>query len=136
MSVVSEFKEFAVKGNVVDMAVGVIIGAAFGRIVTSFVADVVTPPLGLLMGGAGFVHLQIVLKEATGDTPGVVIAYGKFLQAAFDFLIVAFAIFLAIRAVNRLRRQEPAPPPATPEPTPTERLLGEIRDALRGKASE
>jgi len=131
MSVLSEFKAFAVKGNVVDMAVGIIIGAAFGKIVSSFVGDVVMPPLGILIGGVDFSDLAITLKAAQGSAPAVVLAYGKFIQTVIDFLIVAFAIFMGVKAINRLRHHEevkPAPPPA---PTKEELLLGEIRDLLK-----
>jgi large conductance mechanosensitive channel protein len=98
MGVISEFKAFAVKGNVVDMAVGIIIGAAFGKIVSSFVGDVVMPPLGLLIGGVDFSDLAITLKAAAGDAPAVVVAYGKFIQSVIDFIIVAFAIFMGVKA--------------------------------------
>ena len=135
MSVIQEFKEFAVKGNVVDLAVGVIIGAAFGKIVSSFVGDVVMPPLGALLGGMNFADLAVTIKEASGKSPAVVMAYGKFLQAVVDFVIVAFVIFMAIKGINRLKREkaveEAAAPPATPEPTVQEKLLIEIRDLLR-----
>ena len=135
MSVIQEFKEFAVKGNVVDLAVGVIIGAAFGKIVSSFVGDVVMPPLGVLLGGMNFADLAVTIKEASGKSPAVVIAYGKFLQAIVDFLIVAFVIFMSIKGINRLKREkaveEAAAPPAPPEPTLQEKLLAEIRDLLR-----
>ena len=104
MGVISEFKAFAVKGNVVDMAVGIIIGAAFGKIVSSFVGDVVMPPLGLLIGGVDFGDLAITLKAAQGNVPAVVLAYGKFIQSVVDFLIVAFAIFMGVKAINRLNR--------------------------------
>lgn len=134
MSMLSEFKEFAVKGNVVDMAVGVIIGGAFGKIVSSFVSDVVTPPLGLLVGGVNFNDLAITLKAAAGDAPAVVISYGKFLQSVFDFTIVAFVIFMVIKAINSAKRQEPVPPPPPPpEPSKEEILLSEIRDILKAK---
>lgn len=134
MGMMSEFKEFAVKGNVVDMAVGVIIGGAFGKIVSSFVSDVVTPPLGLLVGGINFNDLAITLKAAAGDAPAVAISYGKFLQSAFDFIIVAFVIFMVIKAINSAKRQEPAPPPPPPpEPSKEEILLSEIRDILKAK---
>lgn len=131
MSVLKEFREFAVKGNVVDMAVGIIVGAAFGKIVSSAVADVVTPPLGLLIGGIDFSGLAILLKG--GDHP-VVIAYGKFLQNVFDFTIQAFAIFLLVKGINFLRRRDEEqkaidPPP----PTKEEMLLTEIRDLLRNR---
>lgn len=128
MSLAREFKEFAVKGNVVDMAVGVIIGGAFGKIVSSFVSDVVTPPLGLLVGGVDFRDLSFVLKPAAGEAPAVVLKYGVFVQSVFDFLIVAMAIFAAVKVINKLKR---VPPPATPEVPRQELLLAEIRDALR-----
>ncbi|MEW5823506.1 MAG: large-conductance mechanosensitive channel protein MscL [Pseudomonadota bacterium] len=134
MSIVKEFREFAVRGNVVDMAVGIIIGAAFGKIVSSFVEDVVMPPLGVLIGGVNFTDLAITLKAATADAPAVMLAYGKFLQTVFDFTIIAFAIFLAVKLINRLRQQEeakPSVPSAPPEPSAEERLLTEIRDLLR-----
>jgi len=127
-----EFKEFAMRGNVVDMAVGIIIGAAFGKIVTSFVSDVIMPPLGLLIGNVDFTALEWVLG-ASGAEDAPVIRYGAFIQTVFDFVIVAFAIFLAIKAMNRLKRAEEAapPPPAPPEPSDEVKLLTEIRDALK-----
>jgi len=132
MKLVDEFKQFAVKGNVVDMAVGVIIGAAFGKIVSSLVADVVMPPLGVLIGGIDFSHFQIVLREAVGpDTPAVTLKYGVFLQAIFDFTIVAIAVFALIKLINTLRRKEEAKPAAPPEPPKQELLLTEIRDLLK-----
>lgn len=133
MSMVQEFKKFAMRGNVVDMAVGIIIGAAFGKIVSSFVADVIMPPLGLLLGGVDFKDLAIVLKEAVGDTPAVVIAYGQFIQTIVDFLIIAFAIFMAIKVMNSLKAKEEEAPAAPPEPTKEEVLLTEIRDILKQK---
>jgi large conductance mechanosensitive channel len=131
MGILKEFKEFAVKGNVVDLAVAVIIGAAFGKIVTSFVADIVMPPLGLLIGGVNFTDLAVTLKEAAGKAPAVVWAYGKFLQAVFDFTIIAFAIFLAVKGINRLKREDAAAPQAPPAPPRQEVLLEEIRDLLK-----
>lgn len=131
MSVLSEFKAFAVKGNVVDMAVGIIIGAAFGKIVSSFVGDVIMPPLGLLIGGVDFSDLAITLRAAVGDAPAVVLAYGKFIQTVIDFIIVAFAIFMGVKAINRLRRQEEKKPAAPAAPSKEELLLGEIRDLLK-----
>jgi len=125
----TEFRAFVMRGNVVDLAVGVVIGAAFGRIVTSLVGDVIMPPIGLVIGGVDFSQLAWILKPAVGDKPAVVLGIGKFLQAIVDFLVVAFVIFLVVKAVNRMRREEPPPPPAGP--SPTERLLGEIRDLLR-----
>jgi len=133
MSLISEFKAFAVRGNVIDMAVGIIVGAAFTKIVSSFVADVVTPPLGILIGGVDFSDLAIVLKEAVGDTPAVTLSYGSFIQTVFDFTIVAFAIFLAIKAINHLKRKEAEAPSAPPAPSKEEILLTEIRDALRAQ---
>lgn len=131
MSVLKEFKAFAVKGNVVDMAVGIIIGAAFGKIVSSFVGDVIMPPLGLLIGGVDFSNLAFVLKPAVGDTPAVVLAYGKFIQTVVDFLIVAFAIFMGVKVINRLKHEEAKAPSVPPVPTKEELLLGEIRDILK-----
>lgn len=129
MSILKEFKEFAVKGNVVDLAVGIIIGAAFGKIVTSVVADVIMPPIGLLIGGVDFSDLVITLKAAEGASPAVVISIGKFLQTIIDFTIIAFAIFLLIKVINKVKAKEPA---ATVTP-PQELLLTEIRDLLRDK---
>jgi len=106
MSLINEFKAFAVRGNVVDMAVGIVIGAAFGKIVSSFVDGVIMPPLGLLIGGVDFSDLAIVLKDAVGDAPAVLLRYGSFIQTVVDFLIIAFAIFMAIKAINHLKRKE------------------------------
>ena len=131
MSLLKEFKEFAVKGNVVDMAVGIIVGAAFGKIVSSLVADVVMPPIGVLLGGVDFSDLAITVRAATETAPAVVIAYGKFIQTMLDFTIIAFVIFMAIKGLNKLRRQEEAAPSAPPEPTKEELLLTEIRDLLK-----
>ena len=134
MSILKEFKTFAVKGNVVDMAVGIIIGAAFGKIVSSFVGDVFTPALGLLIGGVDFSDLVITLKAAQGDIPAVVIAYGQFIQTIIDSIIIAFAIFMGIKGINRLKREEEAAEEAPAEPaTPSneEVLLSEIRDLLK-----
>ena len=133
MGVISEFKAFAVKGNVIDMAVGIIIGAAFGKIVTSFVGDVIMPPIGLLIGGVDFSDLAITLKAASGDAPAVVLAYGKFIQSLIDFVIVAFAIFMGIKAINQLKREEAVAPTLPPVPTKEEVLLGEIRDLLKAQ---
>lgn len=134
MSILKEFKTFAVKGNVVDMAVGIIIGAAFGKIVSSFVGDVFTPALGLLIGGVDFSDLVITLKAAQGDIPAVVIAYGQFIQTIIDFTIIAFAIFMGIKGINRLKREEEVAeeaPAAEPEQSNEEVLLSEIRDLLK-----
>ena len=133
MSMIKEFKDFAVKGNVVDMAVGIIIGAAFGKIVSSFVGDVIMPPIGVLLGGVDFSDLALTLKDATGDVPAVVIGYGNFVQTLIDFTIIAFAIFIAVKAINSLKRKEEEAPAAPPKPTPEEVLLTEIRDLLKQK---
>lgn len=133
MSIINEFKAFAVKGNVVDMAVGIIIGAAFGKIVSSFVGDVIMPPLGLLIGGVDFSDLAITLKAAEGDIPAVVLAYGRFIQTVIDFIIIAFAIFMGVKAINRLKREEAAAPSVPPAPSPQEVLLTEIRDLLKNQ---
>ena len=131
MSMMKEFKEFAVKGNVLDMAVGIIIGASFGKIVASFVGDVIMPPIGLLLGGVNFSGLKITLKEAAGDVAAVTLNYGSFIQMVVDFAIVAFAVFLLVKAVNSLKRQEKAAVAAAPKPSNQEVLLAEIRDLLR-----
>lgn len=131
MSIVKEFKEFAIKGNVIDMAVGIVIGASFGKIVSSFVADVIMPPIGVLIGGIDFSNLAITIKEASGDVPAVVVSYGKFIQTAVDFTIIAFAIFIVVKGINSLKRKEEAAPPPPPEPTAQEVLLTEIRDLLK-----
>ena len=133
MGVLKEFREFAVKGNVVDMAVGIIIGAAFGKIVSSLVSDVVTPPLGYVIGGVDFTKLAVTLPAITEGAEAVTIRYGAFLQTVFDFAIVAFAIFLLIKLINRVRRKEEAAP-APPAPPPRQEvLLEEIRDLLKEK---
>ncbi|MEQ1531714.1 MAG: large-conductance mechanosensitive channel protein MscL [Methylococcales bacterium] len=133
MSMLQEFKEFAVKGNVIDLAVGVIIGGAFGKIVSSFVADVVMPPIGVLVGGVDFTKLAVTLKDKVGDVPAVTLNYGNFLQTTFDFLIVAAAIFIAVKFINKLKKEEAPAPAAAPEPTKEELLLTEIRDLLKAK---
>ncbi|MGX5728041.1 large-conductance mechanosensitive channel protein MscL [Metapseudomonas otitidis] len=136
MSLLSEFKAFAVKGNVVDMAVGIIIGAAFGKIVSSFVGDVVMPPVGLLVGGVDFSDLAITLKAAEGNAPAVVLAYGKFIQTVLDFVIVAFAIFMGVKVINKLKREEAAAPAVPPAPTKDQELLSEIRDLLKAQQKQ
>ncbi|MEK6200907.1 MAG: large-conductance mechanosensitive channel protein MscL [Desulfobulbaceae bacterium] len=135
MSVLKEFKEFAVKGNVIDMAVGIIIGAAFGKVVSSVVSDIIMPPIGLLVGGIDFSKLAITLQAASEGTEAVVISYGKFIQTAVDFTIIAFAIFMMIKGINTLKRKEAAKveTPAEPVPTKEELLLTEIRDLLKTK---
>lgn len=133
MSLIKDFKEFAMRGNVMDLAVAVVIGGAFGKIVTSFVNDILMPPLGLLLGGLDFKDFKMVLKAATEELPAVTWNYGMFIQNVIDFLIIAFAIFMVIRAMVKLQRkkaEEPAPP-APPEPTNEEKLLTEIRDLLK-----
>jgi len=133
MSFIKEFKEFAVRGNVIDLAVGVIIGGAFGKIVSSVVSDIIMPPLGLLVGGVDFSDLKLTLKEAANGAPAVTLNYGQFLQTTFDFTIVAFAVFLMVKGINtmkkNLERQKAAEPP--PAPPRTEVLLEEIRDLLK-----
>ncbi len=141
MSLVSEFKAFAMRGNVVDMAVGIIIGGAFGKIVSSVVADVIMPPIGLLLGGVKFTDLKIILKDPVLDAAGaittqaVAINYGNFIQTTVDFLIIAFAIFMMIKGMNSLKKKDEAPAeaPAPPAPTKEEVLLAEIRDILKNK---
>lgn len=131
MGMMKEFKDFAMKGNVVDMAVGIIIGAAFGKIIASFVGDVLMPPIGMLMGGVDFSAMAYTLKEAVGETPAVTIGYGKFIQVLVDFLIVAFAIFMAVRAMNNMKKKEEEAPAAPAAPPKEEVLLTEIRDLLK-----
>lgn len=133
MGMLKEFKEFAVKGNVIDLAVGVIIGGAFGKIISSFVADIVMPPIGVAVGGADFTKLAVTLKEKVGDVPAVTLNYGNFLQTLVDFTIVAIAIFIAVKAINSLKKTEAAAPEAPPEPSNEELLLKEIRDLLKNK---
>jgi large conductance mechanosensitive channel len=135
MGFVKEFKEFAMRGNVVDLAVGVVIGAAFGKIVTSLVTDVIMPPIGYITGGIDFAEKKIVLKHA--DPPHkiaeVALHYGNFINSVIQFLIIAFCIFLVVKAINSLKREEPAPAP-DPIPTKEEILLTEIRDLLAKKS--
>jgi large conductance mechanosensitive channel len=138
MKMMQEFKQFASRGNVVDLAVGIIIGAAFGKIVSSLVSDIIMPPLGMLIGGVDFTDLSVVLKPEIINEAGRVIAekvtlnYGNFIQTLFDFVIVAFAVFLMIKAVNRINRKKEAENPPAP-PSNTENLLTEIRDLLQKK---
>jgi large conductance mechanosensitive channel len=126
-----EFKEFAIKGNAIDMAVGIIIGAAFGKVISALVADVFMPPIGVLVGGVNFTDLALTLKEAAGNTPAVTLNYGNFIQTLVDFTIIAFAIFMVVKFINRFKKNEAAAPVATPEPSREERLLTEIRDLLK-----
>jgi large conductance mechanosensitive channel len=127
MSLFTEFKEFAVKGNVIDMAVGVIVGAAFGKIVSSLVGDVIMPPIGVLLGGVDFSSLAVVIHDAADGKPAVAINYGKFIQTAVDFTIIAFVIFLAIKGINKIKRPDAKIVP----PTKDQELLIEIRDLLK-----
>jgi large conductance mechanosensitive channel len=138
MSVMKEFRDFAMRGNVVDLAVGVIIGGAFGKIVTSVVNDIIMPPIGLAVGGVDFKDLKLVLKDASVDEAGAAIAevaigYGNFIQTVFDFTIVAFCIFMIIKVMNNMKKKEelPAPAPTPPAPTKDQELLSEIRDLLK-----
>mgnify|MGYP001426052344 CR=1 FL=1 len=131
MGFIKEFREFAMRGNVIDLAVGVIIGAAFGKITTSLVNDVIMPPIGLLVGGMDFSNLAITLREKTDTAAAVQINYGAFINTLIDFLIVAFAIFLLVKGINSLKRKQEAAPP--PPPAPEVVLLTEIRDALRNR---
>ena len=134
-----EFKDFAIKGNMIDMAVGIIIGAGFGKLVTSLVDDILMPPLGMLLGNVDFKDLKFVLKDAYLDElgalqPAVSLNYGSFIQVVIDFIIVAFSIFLVVKIINRLRessKTEEIVAPAEPEPTNEEKLLTEIRDLLK-----
>lgn len=133
MSMMQEFKKFAMRGNVVDMAVGIIIGAAFGKIVSSLVADVIMPPIGLIIGGVDFSNLAVTIKGAAGDAAAVTISYGKFIQTVLDFVIVAFAIFMVVKGMNSLKKKEEEAPAKPPEPSKEEVLLAEIRDILKQK---
>ena len=133
MSLIQEFKAFASRGNVIDMAVGIIIGAAFGKIVSSFVGDVIMPPIGLILGGVDFSDLAVTLKAAEGATPAVVIAYGKFIQTIIDFLIISFAIFMGLKAINTLKKKQEEEAAAPAGPTKDQELLTEIRDLLKAQ---
>jgi len=131
MSMMSEFRSFAMRGNVVDMAVGIVIGGAFGKIVSSFVNDVLMPPIGMLLGGVDFTSLAVTLKEASGEVAAVTISYGSFIQTVVDFVIIAFAIFMVVKAMNSLKKKEEDAPAAPPKPSAEETLLTEIRDLLK-----
>jgi large conductance mechanosensitive channel len=133
MKMMAEFKAFAMRGNVIDMAVGIVIGGAFGKIVSSFVADVIMPPIGLLMGRVNFTDLAITLQKANGTVAAVTLNYGKFIQTLLDFTIVAFAIFMVVTGMNSLKKKEEAAPPAPAAPSKEEVLLSEIRDILKQK---
>lgn len=131
MSVIKELKDFMMRGNVVDMAVGVIVGGAFGKIVSSLVSDVVMPPIGVILGGVDFSDLKLTIQSATADTAAVSINYGSFIQTVFDFIIIATAIFFAIKAINTLKSKKEEAPAAPPAPSKEEVLLSEIRDLLK-----
>jgi large conductance mechanosensitive channel len=135
MSIAKEFRDFINRGSVVDLAVGIIIGAAFGKIVASFVADVLMPPIGLLLGGVDFSNIAITLKAATGGDPktAVVVRIGAFINTCIDFVIVAFSIFLVVKGFNKLRKKEAEKPAEPPAPTEDQKLLTEIRDILKAK---
>jgi large conductance mechanosensitive channel len=135
MSLIQDFKKFAIRGNVLDLAVAVVIGAAFGRIVTSFVNDVLMPPIGLLIGGVDFSNFVLTLKEASGEVAAVTINYGVFIQHLVDFTIIAFAIFMVIRAFEKMKKKEETIPSPPPEPNAEEKLLTEIRDLLKEQKS-
>jgi large conductance mechanosensitive channel len=126
-----EFKEFAMRGNVVDMAVGIIIGAAFGKIISSLVGDVIMPPIGVLLGGVDFSNLSITIRQATESAPAVILGYGKFINTVIDFIIIAFTIFIAIKAMNSLKKKQEEAPAAPPTPPADIQLLTEIRDLLK-----
>lgn len=139
MSIIKEFKEFSIKGNMIDMAVGIIIGGAFGKIVASLVNDIIMPPIGYLLGGVDFKDLKVLIKDSVVEAgveiaPAVTLNYGNFIQTAVDFLIIAFAVFMMVKSINKLKRKEiekPAPAPEPPKPSNQELLLTEIRDLLK-----
>ena len=137
MSVIKEFKAFAMRGNVIDLAVGIVIGGAFGKIIASFVSDILMPPIGVLLGGVNFTDLSLKLKDAVVDAEGVETAaavtlnYGNFIQTTVDFMIIAFAIFMVVKAMNSMKKKEEEAPAAPPAPSKQEVLLTEIRDLLK-----
>lgn len=131
MKFLDEFKTFAMKGNMIDMAVGIIIGGAFGKIISSLVADIIMPPIGALLGGVNFTDLKLTIKAATDSAEAVTWNYGNFIQVAIDFLIIAFAVFMLVKAINSMKKKEEAAPAAPPAPTRDQELLVEIRDLLR-----
>ena len=135
MGMMKEFKQFAAQGNMVDMAVGIIIGAAFGKVVSSLVGDVIMPPIGLALGGVNFATLKLVLKEAVGTVPAVTVNYGGFIQTIVDFAVVAFAIFLMVKGVNAMKRKQAEAPASPAAPSNQEVLLSEIRDLLKGRSA-
>ena len=131
MSMMKEFKDFAMRGNVIDMAVGIVIGGAFGKIVSSLVQDVIMPPIGVLLGGVDFSSLSIIVKQATEETEAVVLKYGAFLNTIIEFIIIAFAIFMVVKGINSLKKKEVEKPAAPPAPSKEETSLTEIRDLLK-----
>jgi large conductance mechanosensitive channel len=138
MKIVEEFKAFALRGNVIDLAVGIIIGAAFGKIISSLVSDILMPPFGLVIGGINFTDIKIIMKDAIKDPAtgkvlkeAVAFKIGNFIQTVIDFTIIAFSIFMIVKGMNKMSKDKPAEPPA--EPTKQEVLLGEIRDILKSK---
>ncbi len=131
MKFLDEFKKFAIKGNMVDMAIGIIIGAAFGKIVSSLVNDIIMPPIGALLGGVNFTDLKLTITAATETVPAVTWNYGSFIQVAIDFLIIAFVVFMLVKAINAAKKKEEAAPAAPPTPTKDQTLLTEIRDLLK-----
>ena len=135
MSFVQEFREFALKGNVLDMAVGIIVGGAFNSVVGSMVKDLFSPVIGVLIGGVSFKHLAIELRAPINGKDGVYFGYGAFIEQVVQFLIVAFSVFLLVKGINTLRRKQEAAPPVSPTPTAQEKLLGEIRDLLKAKGA-
>lgn len=133
MSMMSEFRDFAMRGNVVDMAVGIVIGGAFGKIVSSFVNDILMPPIGMAIGGVDFAQLSMTLKEATEEAAAVTLNYGAFVQTVVDFIIIAFAIFMVIKGMNSMKKKEEEKPAEPPKPSAEESLLSEIRDLLKDR---
>jgi len=131
-----EFKEFALRGNVVDLAVGVIIGGAFGKIVSSLVSDIIMPVIGVIIGGKDVASLAVTLREAVGESEAVVLAYGMFIQNIIDFVIIAFCIFLLVKGINKLNKKKEEAPAAPPAPTKSEELLSEIRDLIKDQAEK
>lgn len=131
MSLMKEFKEFAVKGNAIDMAVGIVLGIAFGKIITSLVSDIIMPPIGILIGGVNFANLVIILKEATGSAKAVTLNYGVFIDTIIQFIIIAFSIFIVVKAINSMKKKKEEKPAAPPIPPRQEVLLAEIRDLLK-----
>lgn len=133
MGMMSEFKDFTMRGNVVDMAVGIVIGGAFGKIVSSFVSDVLMPPIGMMMGGVDFTDLVVELKAAAGEVPAVTLNYGTFIQTVVDFIIIAIAIFMVIKAMNNMKKKEEVAPEEPKGPSDEVILLTEIRDSLKNR---